>query len=252
MRIGCVPYLSDNYAWVIHSDQEEDCAIVDPGESEPVINYLEREGLTPRWILATHHHADHTGGIKSLLDEYGDVSVLCSRADKNRVPSATMGVDDEERVSVAGAEAVALLVPGHTLGSVAWWFPNEAALFTGDTLFGGGCGRLFEGSPEQMHASLSRLRALPEETAVYCGHEYTEKNLLFARGVVPDDVAVLERLEETSRKRQDGRPTIPSSIGVEKKTNPFLRAGEEPLMQAAGKSDPVSTFAELRRRRDSF
>ncbi len=252
MRIGRVQYLTDNYAWVIHSGDGEDCAIVDPGEGEPVIDYLRREGLTPRWILATHHHADHTGGIQALLDAYGDISVLCSQTDKSRVPSATAGVDDEEKVAVAGAEAVALLVPGHTRGSVAWWFPGEAAIFTGDTLFGGGCGRLFEGSPEEMHASLSRLRALPEETAVYCGHEYTEKNLLFARSVVPDDGAVLERLEETTRKRHDGRPTIPSSIGIEKRTNPFLRAGEELLMHAAGKSDPVSAFAELRRRRDAF
>lgn len=237
-----MPLLSDNYAWLLTGEGSRDCAVVDPSEGAPVAELIKREGLTLRWILATHHHWDHTGGIEELLRGAEGAEVICSQydLDARRVPGATRGVKDGEKIEVAGETAACLMVPGHTLGAAAFYFSAAGAVFTGDTLFTAGCGRLFEGTPDQMYESLARLKDLPPDTGVYCGHEYTEKNLRFARDVFPEDAEIRGRLERVREARGADRPTVPETMGVERKTNPFLRA------------DTPKVFAEFRRRRDSF
>ncbi len=252
MRVIGAPLLDDNYGWLLCPEDGGPCAVVDPSEAEPIESILEEEDLSLAWILATHHHHDHVGGIRGLLARLGSIEVICSRADGERIEGTTLLVSDGERVGVAATVAEALLVPGHTRGAVAWHFPAERLLFTGDTLFSGGCGRLFEGSAAEMHASLMRLRSLPEETRVHCGHEYTVKNLRFALEIEPGNEHVRERLAAEEARRSSGEPTVPSTLRIEKLTNPFLRVDEPTIMRIAGRSDPVSTFAELRRRRDVF
>jgi hydroxyacylglutathione hydrolase len=252
MRIVGLPLLSDNYAWVLAPDAGGACAVVDPSEAEPVRAFLQAEGLALGWILATHHHFDHTGGIEGLVEAFPDVEVLCSEPDRARVPGATRTIADGETVDVAGETARALYVPGHTTGAVAWHLEAIGAVFTGDTLFTAGCGRLFEGTPEQMHASLARLAALPDRTRVYCGHEYTVSNLKFAAALDPGDDAVRERLAAETARRAAGEPTVPATLSVEKRTNPFLRAGEAAMMRILGEPEPVAAFAEMRRRKDTF
>ncbi len=242
MEVVCLPLLSDNYAWVLVDEASGDCAVVDPAESRAVEEFVKRNNWRPRWILATHHHSDHVGGNGGLMRTFDGIEVFCSNHDfdAGRITGASRGVADGETISVAGEEARCLWVPGHTLGAAAYHFPKAGAVFTGDTLFGAGCGRLFEGSPAQMYASLSRLRELPPETKVYCGHEYTEKNLRFALSRRPDDAAVGERLARAREAVSAGRPTVPSTLAEECATNPFLRAAD------------AEAFAELRRGRDRF
>ncbi|MFH2203567.1 MAG: hydroxyacylglutathione hydrolase [Elusimicrobiota bacterium] len=253
MKIIGISLLTDNYSWLLADEKSGDCAVVDPAESGPVLAYIEREELRLRWILTTHHHYDHIGGIQSLRRKF-DAEVLCSTYDyaAGRVPGATRGLADNETFQAAGSEAVSLAVPGHTLGAAAFHFPRERAVFTGDTLFTAGCGRLFEGTPEQMHASLTRLKALPPETMVYCGHEYTDKNIRFAHGLLPEDSAVAARLERVESEISAGRATVPAPLAEELATNPFLRAEDAALQAATGKSGAVETFTEIRRRRDGF
>jgi hydroxyacylglutathione hydrolase len=205
-----------------------------------------------RWILATHHHSDHTGGIEALARDFQGVEVVCSSVEAPSISGVTRTVEDGERIIVAGSEATCLWVPGHTRGAVAYHFAREAAVFTGDTMFLAGCGRLFEGTPAEMHASLSRIAELPRDTSVYCGHEYTEKNLRFALSVEPGNAAVQERLAEARATLARGEPTVPATLAVEWETSPFLRSGESVLQQLCGATDPVAVFAELRRRRDRF
>jgi hydroxyacylglutathione hydrolase len=234
--IEAVPVLSDNYAWLIHDGRE--AVVVDPGEAGPVLAALEQRRLRLRWLLATHHHHDHVGGIEALCAAASGVEVVSSMHDLGRVPRATRGVVDGERLTVAGLELTAMLVPGHTLGALT--YVGGGAMFTGDTLFLAGCGRLFEGTPEQMFTSLRRLAALPPETLVYCGHEYTEKNLRFAASVEPDNPAIAERQARVVEQRRQDDPTVPAPLAVELATNPFLRAKD------------LVEFTTRRSRRDAF
>ena len=252
MRVIRAPVFEDNYAWILCPDDGGPSAIVDPGDAAPIEAILSDEGLSPAWVLATHHHHDHVGGIDGLIDELGPMDVIASEVDGRRIERATRFVSDGERLDVAGMEAVALLVPGHTRGSVAWCFPEEKLLFTGDTLFGAGCGRLFEGSAEEMLDSLVRLRRLPDDLRVYAGHEYTIKNLRFALELEPRNASVEKRLEIEMNRRARNEATMPSTIAIEKLTNPFLRADEPEMIAAIGERDPLSAFREMRRRRDSF
>jgi len=252
MRIIGLPLLKDNYAWLLADEKTGDAAIVDPSEAAPVLELLESEGLTLRWILATHHHWDHTGGIEGIVARLPEVEVICSAYDQERVPHATRTVDDDAWIEICGEKVHCLMVPGHTLGAVAYHFAGEKAVFTGDTLFTAGCGRLFEGSPEQMHASLSRLSALPDDTRVYCGHEYTVANLGFAAHVLPDDAAVADRLSDARARRSQNEPTVPARMDLERRTNPFLRAAEPAMKALTGESEPAKVFAELRKRKDAF
>ncbi len=248
MRVEHLPLLADNYAYLIWREGAPQCAVVDPSEARPVADRVAELGLELRWILATHHHWDHTAGIEELATD--GIDVIGSEVDRDRVPALTRAVADGEAIEIAGQGATCVLVPGHTRGAIALHFSGH--LFTGDTLFLGGCGRLFEGTPAEMHASLARLAALPDATLVYSGHEYTEKNLAFAASIDPDDTIVNARLEAVRSRRARGEATVPSTLGEEKRTNPFLRCHEPRLQRLAGRTDPVEVFAELRRRRDSF
>jgi len=254
MNIEPIPLLRDNYAWLITIDGSTDCAVVDPSETEPVLTLLQERGLRLHTILATHHHWDHVNGIEGLWSHFENVEVVCSSYDydNGRVPKASRFHRDGDEFQLFGETAKCMMVPGHTLGAMAFYFADAKAVFTGDTLFTAGCGRLFEGTPEQMYHSLSALGKLPGETLVYCGHEYTENNLNFAISVESDNAAVANRLEEVKTMRAQGRPTVPATIAVELESNPFMRADDKNLASLMGKESPVDVFAELRSRKDSF
>jgi hydroxyacylglutathione hydrolase len=254
MKVEAIELLSDNYAWLLLDERGRDCAVVDPSESGPVLSLLNDRGLSLTWILATHHHADHVGGIAGLLEKWPEAGVVCSRydMDKKRVPGAGTAVKDNDELTVLGQSVRCLSVPGHTLGAMAFYIAGARAVFTGDTLFTSGCGRLFEGTPAQMHASLCGLRDLPRDTNVYCGHEYTEKNLNFGLSVLPGDSDISARLESVKALRRAGKPSVPSSIEAERRVNLFLRSDDPAVSQALGTNDALGTFTELRRRRDSF
>lgn len=254
LRIEAVPLLSDNYAWVLHREGEGECAVVDPGEESGLTEWLLGHALTPTAFLLTHHHWDHLGGLAGLLGRHPGARVLASHPDHEagRIEGVTEPLEDGASFELMGESAIALLVPGHTLGAVAFHFPALGALFTGDTLFTGGCGRLFEGDPPMMHASLSRLAALPSETQVYCGHEYTLSNLRFAQRVEPDSAAVNARLALVEQARASGLPTVPATLGEELATNPFLRCGEPSMRAHTGKTAPAEVFGALRSEKDGL
>ncbi len=239
MRVIPVPCLSDNYAYLVARDGSDEAIVIDPSESEPVIAALEREKLRLVAIVNTHHHHDHVGGNEGLRARYGALPVYAHASDQGRVPAQTERVEEGKPFTVAGLTLDPLHVPGHTTGAVAYCI--EDAVFTGDTLFVAGCGRLFEGTPEMMHRSLSeKLGRLPPATRVYCGHEYTVSNLRFAQHAEPDNQAVKDKLARAQALRERGEPTVPSTIGEELATNPFVR------------SRSVEEFAARRRAKDTF
>lgn len=246
-----VPCLRDNYAYLLHAAGSDRALVVDPSEAEPVRGALARHGLSLAGVLATHHHHDHVGGIAALREAHPGLDVVASAYDRERVPCVTKTVLDDERFELGGLSIHALLVPGHTLGAVA--FVVDDAVFTGDTLFVAGCGRLFEGTPADMHRSLSTvLGGLPADTRVYCGHEYTVNNARFAKTVDPDNAAVDALLAEAEAKRGRGEATVPSTIGRERATNPFLRVAEPALRARYASEDPVAVLAAVRKAKDAF
>lgn len=248
-----VPVLADNYIYLLHEPSTGATAAVDPAVEEPVLAVLRRRGWTLTHILNTHHHHDHTGGNLALQQATG-CTVVGARHDAARIPGLGQPVGDGDSVTLGTAVAEVFEVPGHTSGHIAYWFADSHALFCGDTLFGLGCGRLFEGSPEQMWASLTRLRGLPGDTLVYCAHEYTQPNARFARTIEPDNPALRARIADIDVARGRGLPTVPSRLDLECETNPFLRADREPVRRAVGLDDaePARVFAEIRRRKDVF
>jgi hydroxyacylglutathione hydrolase len=230
-------------------------AIIDPSEAEPVWRKVEQEGADLRAILNTHHHRDHTGGNEGLLARR-KLDVYGHKSDQGRIPGLTHGVDERAEIRIGELAGEVLFIPGHTTGHVAYLFGN--ALFCGDTLFTAGCGRLFEGTPQMMHASLSKLMALRDDTKVYCGHEYTESNLRFALTLEPNNPKVVSRYERVQAQRRRGVPTVPATLEEEKHTNPFLRWDSKEIQAslkatAPGQSlDPVSVFASVRKLKDAF
>ncbi len=251
MRVIPVPCLSDNYAYLVTAEGSSDAFVVDPSEADPVIAAIEREQLHLVAIVNTHHHHDHVGGNEALRARYGALPVYAHESDEGRVPAQTERVKEGHRFFVAGLELDPLHVPGHTTGAVAYCV--EGGVFTGDTLFVAGCGRLFEGTPEMMHRSLSeKLGRLPPETRVYCGHEYTVSNLRFAAHAEPDNRAVADKQGRAKAQREQGEPTVPSTIGEELATNPFMRAAEPSLASRFPGANVVEVFAAVRKAKDSF
>ena len=249
LKIEPVACLKDNYAYLVSGAGL--CAVVDPSEPEPVEAALKARGLKLTHILNTHHHWDHTGGNAALKQAYG-ASVVGPAKDRDRIPGIDIGVEESQGWRFGEHQVRILEVPAHTSGAIAFVFPN--AVFTGDTLFAMGCGRLFEGTPAMMHASLAKLAALPDDTLVYCGHEYTLNNGRFALTLEPGNQDLKARMEMVEALRAKGEPTVPSSIGLEKRTNPFLRTGSAQIratlkMETA---DDVAVFAQIRRRKDVF
>lgn len=250
-----VPAFKDNYIWLIRSHSGDRVAVVDPGDAQPVIHALEDQHLRPVAILCTHHHADHSGGIGALRARF-DIPVYGPA--REAIAGITHPVADGDRVVLDAIEQTyeVLEIPGHTRGHIA--YVGEGAVFCGDTLFSGGCGRLFEGTAAQMWASLSRLAALPEDTAVYCAHEYTLANLRFARAVEPNNRDLETYWRQASAARAENRPTLPSTISLERRINPFLRVQKAGVRAAAVvhgglKSDTdEAVFATLRRWKDGF
>ena len=253
LEIVPLPAFQDNYIWTLRAGKF--AAVVDPGEARPVKDYLAREGLTLAAILATHHHPDHVGGIPELVD-MKKVPVFGPKGEP--IPSLThpVGQEDKVRIPELDAEFSVLDIPGHTRAHIAYY--GLGSLFCGDTLFACGCGRVFEGTAAQMLSSLSKLAALPDETRVYCGHEYTLANIKFARAVDPDNAVLAAREERAKQLRQAGRPTLPSTLGEERATNPFLRCAEPVVVESANKylgtriGDPVSVFAAIREWKNRF
>lgn len=259
LSVLTVPAFNDNYLWIIHDGIH--AAVVDPGDAAPIRAALQEHKLSLVAILTTHHHADHVGGVAKLLQHF-NVPVYGPRNDPIPTVNKPLSEGDTITISELGLRLSVLDVPGHTLGHIAYVAAEQGWLFCGDTLFAGGCGRLFEGSPSQMLSSLDKLAALPSATKVYCAHEYTLANLRFALAAEPDNQALVERIKIEQDKRARDIPTVPSSIGLEKSTNPFLRAREPAIAQvlaaegriadAADHASPVTVFAALREWKNNF
>ena len=257
LQVHPVPAFSDNYLWVIHDGSH--AIAVDPGDAAPVIAFLESKQLALTAILCTHHHADHVGGVQALLaSQGGDRAIPVYGPAREKIPARTHALREGDRVALA-QPAVAfdvIDVPGHTAGHIAYSTPGM--LFCGDTLFGCGCGRLFEGTPAQMLDSLGKLARLPAQTRVYCAHEYTMSNIRFAEAVEPDNGDLAMRKAFSAAKRHRGEPTLPSPLGLETATNPFLRAASPGVRAAAeahaghALATPVDVFATLREWKNNF
>lgn len=260
MRIVPVPQLSDNYAYLVIDDAGQTAAVVDVAEAGPVLKAAEAAGVTVDSILSTHHHFDHVGGNTDLVERRkpARVRVYGYAGDRARIPCLTDPLEDGDTLRVGRHAATAIFIPAHTRGHIAYYFAEEGVVFTGDTLFAGGCGRLFEGDAAQMMASLARLQSLPPSTRVYCGHEYTKRNLEFAALLEPHNRDLAVRRDEVDRLLAAGKPTVPTTIEIEKKTNPFLRSSEAELVDsvvarvANTGRDPLSVFAATRSLKDSF
>lgn len=244
-----IPAFEDNYIWLIKRGHR--VVVVDPGDAGPVIDALDRNSLELDAILITHHHADHIGGVETLLHNHS-VPVFAPERGHYDFSHTPVAEGDHVQLDAIELELMVMEVPGHTLDHVAYYGAN--CLFCGDTLFAAGCGRLFEGTPAQMHTSLQRLAALPEETAVYCTHEYTEHNLRFARTLDPGNALLAARQQQAAAARAKGEPTLPSNIGLERQTNPFLRCGSAAIQAAIadGKADKLQVFTAIREMRNHY
>ncbi len=251
LEIIRIPVLKDNYVWLLHSGMT--VAVVDPAVEGPVVAELDRTGRRLTHILNTHHHNDHVGANLALKARYG-CKIVGPLADRNRIPGIDLALAEGDAITLGDATAKVFDVPGHTRGHIAFWFADEKALFCGDTLFALGCGRLFEGTPDQMWNSLLKLRAMPDETLVCCAHEYTQSNARFAVTADPGNARLAARAAEIDAMRAKGEATVPSLLGVEKATNPFLRADDPALAAAYGLAgrDPVTVFAAIRAAKDRF
>ena len=239
LEIVAVPAFADNYLWLVHDADSGQTAVVDPGDPEPVLAEAERRGWRITSILNTHWHPDHTGGNLKIKELTG-ATIWGPAGENGRVPGLDRPLNEGDRIHIGGHEAEVWEVPGHTLGHIAYIFRNDGVAFVGDTLFAMGCGRLFEGTPNQMRRSLHRLAELPEDMRLYCAHEYTLSNARFAAHAFPDSKEIAERLRHVEQERSAARPTVPTTVGMERLTNPFLLARD------------IEHFADLRAEKDNF
>lgn len=253
LEIVTVPCLRDNYAYLLRDRASGAVAVVDAPDAAPIQAALEARDWGLDWVWITHHHADHVGGVAALRTRFG-AKTAGARADAARLPALDAALGEGEEIALGDSVARVIDVSGHTEGHIAFHVPQAAAVFTADSLFRLGCGRVFEGTHQMMHASLQKLAALPDETTVWFGHEYTEANLAFAEALGDTVDALAAEGAEIRALRGDGRPTTPTTIAREKAANPFLRASAPTLQAAVGLAgaDAASVFAELRRRKDAF
>ncbi|MEO1089960.1 MAG: hydroxyacylglutathione hydrolase [Pseudomonadota bacterium] len=251
LTVELIPLLRDNYAYLLIEPETGTTGVVDPGEAGPVLQALEVRGRRLDWVLVTHHHEDHIGGLAEVKSATG-CKAVGPRSDFARIPGLDQTVAEGESFALGHAVSRVFDTPGHTSGHIAYYFPDTPALFAGDTLFALGCGRLFEDTPEAMWTSLGKLASLPRETRVYCGHEYTLANARFALTVDPDNAELAARARRVEDARERGEPTVPFTIGEETATNPFLRADEPAIRQHLGLAEEpaAEVFAEIRRRKD--
>lgn len=239
LQIARIPVLSDNYVWLVHAPGSGDTMVVDPAVADPVLEAAKARGWKITEIWNTHWHPDHTGGNVAIKEATG-CTVTGPEAERDRIPTLDRMVTGGDRVCLGDCEAEVIDVPAHTAGHIAYHFAGENVAFVGDTLFAMGCGKLFEGTPAQMYENMRKLEELPDETKVYCAHEYTEANGRFALTAEPDNAALAERMRAVEAMRARGEPTVPTTIGEEKATNPFMRAGS------------VEELAERRAAKDAF
>lgn len=253
LTIHQFPCLDDNYGYLVHVEGTDFTATVDTPDAEAISAELDKKGWRLTHILNTHWHPDHAGGNQALKQRYGAIIVAPADPDR-RILDVDRLVGEGDVVQIGGVEARILDVPGHTTDHIAYWFASEQAAFVGDALFALGCGRLFEGDPAMMWTSLSKLKALPPETLVYCAHEYTAGNAAFAATIEPENPELCARIEEIGRLRAMGMPTVPTSIGVELRTNPFLRPDAATIRSRLGmqRNGDAEVFAEIRSRKDNF
>jgi hydroxyacylglutathione hydrolase len=254
LTVELIPAFQDNYIYLLRVPGSDVVGIVDAGDAAPAIAELDRQGLTLTHIFNTHHHPDHVGGNDALKARFPRARLIGPASETARISGMDQTVADGEKVKFGPLSFKVIEVPGHTSGHIAFWTEQGQAVFCGDTLFAMGCGRMFEGNAAQMWSSLGKLKWLPSATRVYCGHEYTQTNARFALTVDPDNAALVGRAAEVAQLRAAGKPTIPSTIGLENETNPFLRADEPAIAKAVGLAgaDPVQVFAEIRLRKDNF
>jgi hydroxyacylglutathione hydrolase len=239
MKIKIIPCLQDNYSYLIIDEKKNIACVIDPADADPIIEYLDDSKIELKFILNTHHHYDHVGGNKQLKEKYG-ATVIGYKGDKERIPEIDILLNDQETWKHENFEAKIIHIPGHTLGHICFYFYKEESVFTGDTLFSLGCGRLFEGTYSQMFDSLMKLKKLPQNTKVYCGHEYTKKNSAFCIAHDPNNKNLKAKMDDINIKLNSGVPTIPSTIKDELECNIFLR------------SSNVDAFSKLRDLKDNF
>ena len=237
LEIVAVPAFNDNYLWLVHDEMSGETAVVDPGDATPVLAEAERRSWTIDQVWNTHWHSDHTGGNLAVKQATG---ARISGPSGETIPGRDRGLSDGDEIHLGNHVGRVIAVPGHTLGHIALIFDDEQVAFVGDTLFAMGCGRLFEGTPEQMYSSLKKLTDLPDETRLFCAHEYTLSNARFAAHAMPGEPAIMDRLDKVKRLRGEGKITVPTTVGQERETNPFVRATN------------VDEFARLRKDKDSF
>ncbi|WP_435141068.1 hydroxyacylglutathione hydrolase [Pseudopelagicola sp. nBUS_19] len=254
LEIVTIPCLSDNYAFLVHDAATGETALVDAPEAEPINAALSARGWRLSYVLITHHHWDHVDGLPTILTAHPTAKTVGAAKDAGRLPALDISVTEGDTVNFGSEEIRVIEVDGHTVGHIAFYFPDTGAVFTADSLMALGCGRLFEGTPEMMWDSLSKLASLPADTIVCSGHEYTAANGRFASTIDPDNAALKDRLQSVAKAVAAGTPTVPSTLAEELSTNPFLRGHDPAIQRLLGMegADPAAIFSEIRKRKDDF